>query len=118
MRRIEVCDAKKLSNHPGVPASSTDDASSAGAYEVGRIEIDMTEHMKEIKQYSNDFHKSREDRPRRKILVVKFDLVVVMEGKQLKWEVRWPSGAKTTEEIKVRKVGYVSLAPSLMPGTA
>ncbi|KAF2160207.1 hypothetical protein M409DRAFT_29292 [Zasmidium cellare ATCC 36951] len=52
------------------------------------------------------------------IRVVRFDLVVSVEGKQLKFEARWPPGARTPDEVRIRKSGYVSLAPSFSPGVA
>lgn len=41
----------------------------------------------------------------------------MVEGRQLKYEARWPSGAASADEVRRRKQGYISLAPSFVPGT-
>jgi hypothetical protein len=94
-----------------------------GAYELARIEVDMSKHIKKIRSVRIPSNKSPRKAPiksppkrARRKRIVKLDLVITIEGRQLKFEARWPSGAKTEEDIKVREIGYVSLAPSLMPG--
>lgn len=49
--------------------------------------------------------------------VVRFDLVIEVSGKQLKYEATWPPGATKPEDVLIRKSNYISLAPSFMPGT-
>jgi hypothetical protein len=85
---------------------------------VGYIEIDMTDHKEAITKETNGFKYSRAKKSKRWNKVIIFDLVVIVEGRQLKFEARWPSGVQSPEEVKVRKTGYVSLAPSLAPGAA
>ena len=79
----------------------------------------MTDHKEAIIKEEERLRKfTRTRKSRRWNRVVVFDLVIIVEGRQLKFEVRWPSGANSLAEVKVRKTGYVSLAPSLAPGTA
>ena len=78
----------------------------------------MTDHKEAIIKEENAFKFSRTRKSRRWNKVVVFDLVIIVEGRQLKFEARWPSGANSLAEVKVRKTGYVNLAPSLALGTA
>jgi len=78
----------------------------------------MTDHKEAIIKEQNGFQFTRAKKAKRWNKVIVFDLVIIVEGRQLKYEARWPSGAQSPEEVKVRKTGYVSLAPSLAPGTA
>ena len=87
------------------------------AKRIGLIEIDMTNHKEAITRELNGFKGTRAKKKKHWNKVVVFDLVIIVEGRQLKFEARWPSGAKSPEEVKMRKTGYVSLAPSLEPGT-
>ncbi len=78
----------------------------------------MTAHKKAIMREENAFVFTRTRKSRRWNRVVVFDLILIVEGLQLKYEARWPSGANSLADVKVKKTGYVSLAPSLPPGTA
>lgn len=84
---------------------------------LSRIEVDVSELKKEFPLEDKADVTPRTKVSNRFIRVVTFDLVIEVEGKQLKYEARWPPGAKTPEEVRVRKSGYVSLAPSFAPGT-
>ncbi|ETN47239.1 uncharacterized protein HMPREF1541_01431 [Cyphellophora europaea CBS 101466] len=88
-----------------------------GASLLSYIEIDVSELKKEFPLEDKADAGPRTKVSKRSSRIVKFDLVIDVEGKQLKYEARWPPGAKTPEEVRVRKSGYVSLAPSFVPGT-
>lgn len=91
-------------------------SSYAGASLLSYIEVDVSDLKKEFPlEYKADAG-PRTKVSNRFIRVVKFDLVIDIEGKQLKYEARWPPRAETPEEVQVRKSGYVSLAPSFAPG--
>ena len=78
----------------------------------------MTEFASTIAPESNAYEHTRARKAKRENKNVVFDLVIIVEGRQLKYEARWPSNAISPDEVKVRRTGYVSLAPSLAPGTA
>ena len=77
----------------------------------------MTHHKDAIQKERNAFEQTRAKKSKRWNKVIIFDLAIIIEGRQLKFEARWPSGTREPGEIKVRETGYVSLAPSLAPGT-
>lgn len=103
----------------------------AGASLLSKIEIDVSDLKDEFPvedtvkvNVSNSVDESPFDgtvdkRPSTSasVRVVKFNLVIEVNGKQLKYEARWPPEAQTAKEVRVRKSGYISLAPSFAPGT-
>lgn len=101
---------------PRFPALTALPVIYAGASLLSYIEVDVSDLKKEFPLEDKVNVGPRTKVSNRTIRVVKFDLVIEVDGKQLKYEARWPPGAKTPEEVRVRKSGYVSLAPSFAPG--
>jgi hypothetical protein len=108
----------------------TDGKASIGASLHGVITFDLTEHRKNMPRLTNG-HAGRSRRratqtgrlPRRvrqkKHLDVTFDLVLIIESKNLMYEASWPSRSQAAElgdVVPVTKTGYVSLAPYLAFG--
>ncbi|KEF55827.1 uncharacterized protein A1O9_08578 [Exophiala aquamarina CBS 119918] len=87
------------------------------AFLLSYIEVNVSEFKKEFPEVDKATAGPRMRVSNRKIRVVQFDLVIIVEGRQLKYEARWPSGAPSPEAVRIRKQGYVSLAPSFVPGT-
>ncbi len=44
---------------------------------------------------------------------VKYDLVVIVEGRNLRYEAKYPSGSRG----KTQKMGQISIAAAFLPGT-
>lgn len=88
-----------------------------GASLLSFIEIDVSDLKDEFPTEPKASTGPRTRPKNRDNRVVKFDLVIMVEGRQLKYEARWPSGARSADEVRIRKRGYVSLAPSFAPGT-
>ncbi|KAF2228583.1 hypothetical protein EV356DRAFT_423252, partial [Viridothelium virens] len=66
-------------------------AENAGATRLGRIEIDMTEFRKQLPTKGNAYAETAARMAKRTSIDVTFDLVIIVEGHQLMYEVRWPS---------------------------
>jgi hypothetical protein len=88
-----------------------------GAFVLSYIEVDVSDLRNEFPLEPKATTGPRTRVSNRDHRVVKFDLVIMVEGRQLKYEARWPSAALSADEVRVRKRGYVSLAPSFVPGT-
>jgi hypothetical protein len=88
-----------------------------GAFVLSYIEVDVSDLRNEFPLEPKATTGPRTRVSNRDNRVVKFDLVIMVEGRQLKYEARWPSAALSADEVRVRKRGYVSLAPSFVPGT-
>lgn len=84
---------------------------------LSHVEIDVSDLREEFPLQDKGDAGPRTKVSNRFVRVVVFDLIIHVEGKELKFEARWPPGAKTPEEVRVRKSGYVSMAPSFAPGT-
>ena len=78
----------------------------------------MTDHKEAITKEKNGFRFTCVKKSKRWNKVIIFDLAIIVEGRQLKFEARWPPGAESPGDVRVKKTGYVSLAPSLPLGTA
>lgn len=81
------------------------------------IEVDVSEYRHQFPKQERAGVGPRTKKSNREVKVVKFDLVIIVEGRQLQYEARWPSGTKSPNEVRIRKRGCISLAPSFVPGT-
>jgi hypothetical protein len=108
---------RETSCHQSSQNQASTDCIFTGAYLLSTLEIDLTDYRDEF-----PVEPKWEAGPRAKVSshvrVVEFDLVIIIEGRQLKYEARWPAGTTRPEDVRVRKRQYVSLAPSFAPGTA
>jgi hypothetical protein len=57
---------------------------------------------------------------KKRYLTVEFDLVMIVEGRNLRYEARWPSVGKLKDgqEQQVQAAGQVCIAAGFQPGTA
>lgn len=83
---------------------------------LGCIEVDVSDLKNKFPLEDKAAVRRRTKVSNKKNRVVRFDLVLEVQGRRLKFEARWPPGTKSPDEVVVRKSGYVSLAPSLVPG--
>ncbi|KAL9071920.1 MAG: hypothetical protein Q9157_005286 [Trypethelium eluteriae] len=96
-----------------------DHTENAGAARLGKIRIDMTEFRKQLPTKENAYAQTAAKMAKRTSIDVTFDLVIIVEGHQLMYEVRWPSRSQAhLGDVRITKTGYLSLAPGFAPGTA
>ncbi|KAF8853665.1 hypothetical protein BDZ45DRAFT_628746 [Acephala macrosclerotiorum] len=105
---LYVSDLPTKNNFP------TDNPHNKGAYEAGRIVIDFTFLRDEGKIHPI---RAKQDEDGNTIgqdyYEVTYDLVVIVEGRNLKYEAIYPPGGKGT----VRMVKQISIAAAFLPGT-